>query len=62
MTEREREILDLMARGEPNPVIARRLGIRPKTVRNHVSNIFTKLGVDDRTEAIRRARDQGLGT
>ncbi len=62
MTEREREILDLIARGEPNPVIARRLGIRPKTVRNHVSNIFTKLGVDDRTEAIRRAHDQGLGT
>ncbi len=62
LTEREREILDLIARGDTNPAIARRLGIRPKTVRNHVSNIFTKLGVEDRTEAIRRARDEGLGT
>ncbi|MDP9074917.1 MAG: response regulator transcription factor [Actinomycetota bacterium] len=61
LTEREREILDLIARGDGNPVIARRLGIRPKTVRNHVSNIFTKLGVDDRTGAIHLARDQGLG-
>jgi DNA-binding NarL/FixJ family response regulator len=61
LTEREREILDLIARGDGNPMIARRLGIRPKTVRNHVSNIFTKLGVDSRAEAIRRARDEGLG-
>jgi DNA-binding NarL/FixJ family response regulator len=58
LTEREREILELIARGDTNPVIARRLGIRPKTVRNHVSNIFTKLGVDDRAAAIRRARDE----
>ena len=61
LTERETEILDLIAHGHPNPFIARRLGIRPKTVRNHVSNIFTKLGVDDRTAAIRLARDEGLG-
>lgn len=61
LTEREREILELIARGDGNPVIARRLGIRPKTVRNHVSNIFTKLGVEDRAAAISRARADGLG-
>jgi len=61
LTDREREILDLMARGDTNPIIGRRLGIRPKTVRNHVSNIFTKLGVGDRTEAIRFAREQRPG-
>jgi DNA-binding NarL/FixJ family response regulator len=61
LTERELEILDLMARGGNNPMIARRLGIQPKTVRNHVSNIFTKLGVGDRGGAIRQAREAGLG-
>ncbi len=62
LTDREREILELMARGDTNPIIGRRLGIRPKTVRNHVSNIFTKLGVADRAGATRRAREEGLGT
>jgi len=62
LTDREREILELMARGDTNPIIGRRLGIRPKTVRNHVSNIFTKLGVDDRGAAIGHAREQGFGT
>jgi len=62
LTDREREILELVARGDTNPIIGRRLGIRPKTVRNHVSNIFTKLGVADRAGATRRAREEGLGT
>jgi DNA-binding NarL/FixJ family response regulator len=62
LTEREHEILDLVARGHPNATIAARLYISDKTVRNHVSNIFTKLAVADRAQAIARARDAGLGT
>ncbi len=58
----EREILTLIARHETNPEIARRLYLSPKTVRNHVSNIFTKLQVADRAQAIVRAREAGLGT
>jgi len=61
LTEREQEILTLIARGHSNPDIARRLVISLKTVRNHVSNIFSKLQVTDRAEAIMRARDAGLG-
>ncbi len=61
LTDRESEVLDLLAQGLRNPDIAQRLGVRPKTVRNHVSNVFTKLAVTDRTEAILRARDAGLG-
>jgi len=61
LTEREREILALIARYETNPEIARRLHLSPKTVRNHVSNIFTKLQVADRAQAIIRAREAGLG-
>ena len=45
----------------PNPHIARELALSPKTVRNHVSNIFTKLQVADRAQAIIRAREGGLG-
>ena len=59
--EREREILELIARHETNPEIANRLHLSPKTVRNHVSNIFTKLQVADRAQAIIRAREAGLG-
>jgi DNA-binding NarL/FixJ family response regulator len=62
LTDREREILDLVARGLTNPAIAHRLVVSDKTVRNHVSNIFTKLQVADRAEAVARARDAGLGT
>jgi DNA-binding NarL/FixJ family response regulator len=61
LTEREREILDLLAQGRSNTDIARRFVISAKTVRNHVSNIFTKLQVADRAQAIVRARDAGLG-
>jgi DNA-binding NarL/FixJ family response regulator len=61
MTSREREILDLRARGLPNATIGQRLGLVSKTVANNVSAIFTKLQVADRAPAIVRARDAGLG-
>jgi DNA-binding NarL/FixJ family response regulator len=61
LTEREREILDLVARGLTNPAIAQRLVLSEKTVRNHVSNVFAKLHVTGRAEAVARARDAGLG-
>ena len=61
LTEREREILDLIAQHHTNMEIAERLSLSPKTVRNHVSNIFTKLQVADRAQAIIRAREAGLG-
>ncbi len=61
LTEREREVLDLIAQGKNNQEIAGRLTISIKTVRNHVSNIFSKLYVVDRAEAIIRAREAGLG-
>ena len=62
LTEREREVLDLVARGLTNAEIARRLVVSDKTVRNHVSNVFAKLHVAGRAEAVARARDAGLGT
>lgn len=61
LTDREREVLDLIARGRDNGWIARRLGIADKTVRNHVSNIFSKLHVADRTKAALKAREAGFG-
>lgn len=60
LTEREREILRHLARGKSNPAIATELFLSPKTVANHLSNIFGKLQVADRAEAIIRARDAGL--
>jgi DNA-binding NarL/FixJ family response regulator len=60
LTEREREILILIAQGYTNPAIAEKLVLSPKTVRNHVSTIFSKLQVAGRAEAIIRARDAGL--
>jgi DNA-binding NarL/FixJ family response regulator len=62
LTDREREVLDLVARGFTNAEIARRLVVSDKTVRNHVSNVFAKLHVGDRAAAVARARDAGLGT
>jgi DNA-binding NarL/FixJ family response regulator len=62
LTPREREILDLIATGQGNATIAARLGLSPNTVSNHISNIFAKLQVASRAEAILRARDAGLGT
>lgn len=61
LTAREVEILDLLAAGLSNAVIAQRLSIAPKTVANHASGIFSKLSVAGRPEAIVRARDAGLG-
>lgn len=61
LSEREREVLDLIAQGAGNAEIAQRLVVSPKTVRNHISNIFSKLQVTDRAQAIVRAREAGLG-
>jgi DNA-binding NarL/FixJ family response regulator len=61
LTDREREVLDLVARGCDNPTIARRLFLSEKTVRNHVSACLTKLQVASRAEAVAMARDAGLG-
>jgi len=61
LTEREREILDLMATGWGNQVIASKLHLAPKTVRNHVSNVIGKLQAADRGEAVVRARRLGYG-
>jgi DNA-binding NarL/FixJ family response regulator len=61
LTPREREILALIAQHRTNPEIAERLTLSQKTVRNHVSNIFSKLQVVDRAQAIMRAREAGLG-
>jgi DNA-binding NarL/FixJ family response regulator len=60
LTAREIEVLDLVAAGRSNPEIAASLFVSPKTVKNHVSSILTKLGCT-RAEAIARARDAGLG-
>ena len=61
LSDREREVLDLMAGGQPNPVIARRLYLSDKTVRNYVTSIFMKLDVPDRSAAIVKARESGFG-
>jgi DNA-binding NarL/FixJ family response regulator len=60
LTEREREVLTLIARGESNAAIAHRLVLSIKTIQNHVSNVFSKLQVADRAQAIVRAREAGL--
>ncbi len=62
LTEREREILNLIASHQSNTDIAHDLSISLKTVRNHVSNIFSKLQVVDRAQAILKAREAGLGS
>jgi DNA-binding NarL/FixJ family response regulator len=62
LTDREREVLELIARGHSNPRIADQLVLSVKTVQNHVSNILGKLQAADRAEAIVRAREAGFGT
>jgi len=62
LTEREREILDLIAQGHNNTVISNKLSLSIKTVQNYVSSILTKLQVADRAQAIVRAREAGFGT
>jgi DNA-binding NarL/FixJ family response regulator len=62
LSDREREVLICIAQGLNNATIADRLVLSPKTVRNHISNIFSKLQVADRAEAIIRARQAGLGS
>jgi DNA-binding NarL/FixJ family response regulator len=62
LTDREYEILNLIGQRCTNAEIAARLVLSPKTVRNHVSNIISKLRVTDRMEAAQAARDAGLGT
>lgn len=61
LTQREREILDLLASGMTNAEIARRLFISQKTVKNNLTSIFAKLQVADRAQAVARARRAGLG-
>jgi DNA-binding NarL/FixJ family response regulator len=61
LTEREREVLELLAAGLRNSAIAARLGLSEKTVRSHVSNVLIKLQVPDRTAAALKAREAGLG-
>ena len=61
LTARERDVLELVARGRRNAAIAEQPGLAPKTVANHLSSVFVKLRVADRSEAIVRAREQGLG-
>lgn len=61
LTDREREVLQLLAQGLTNQQIADLLVITVKTVRNHLSNVFSKMQVADRVEAIIRARDAGMG-
>lgn len=60
LTEREREVLALLAQGATSAEVAARLVLTSKTVRNHISNILSKLQVADRAQAILRARDAGL--
>lgn len=60
LTPRERQILELIAEGQSNKAIARRLGLGPETVKTHMKNIFNKLDVDRRTQAVLRAEELGL--
>jgi DNA-binding NarL/FixJ family response regulator len=62
LTDRETEILRLLAQGQTNPQIARELVVSPGTIKNHVRHIIAKLGVSDRTQAAVRAMELGLLT
>lgn len=61
LTDRERDVVELIAQGLGNHAIAMRLGLSPKTVMNYVSNVFAKIHVTDRSEMIVRAREVGFG-
>ena len=61
LTEREREVLELIARGLDNAQIASQLSLSAKTVRNHINSIFNKLDIPNRAQAIVRAREAGFG-
>jgi len=61
LTSRERAVLNVLAQGTEAPVMAERLGMSPKTLRNHLSTIYSKLGVANRAQAIILAREQGFG-
>ncbi len=61
LTEREHEVLDLLATGKPNGTIATHLGVSRKTIANHIANILTKIHAIDRSQAILLARDAGYG-
>lgn len=61
LTPREREVLECIAEGLPNKHIARRLGIAEKTVKTHLTSVFQRIGVTDRTQAALWARDRGIG-
>jgi len=60
LTEREREILALVAQGASNRQVAERLYLTEGTVKNHMSSILSKLGVRDRTQAVLKAKELGL--
>ena len=62
LTQRERQVLELIARGLDNAAIATQLSVSPKTVRNHINGIFGKLNIPNRAHAIVRAREAGMGT
>jgi DNA-binding NarL/FixJ family response regulator len=62
LTAREFGVLELLAQGLSTDQIASRLFLTPKTVRNNVSAVLTKLGVASRSEAVARARDAGVGS
>jgi DNA-binding CsgD family transcriptional regulator len=61
LTQREREVLELIARGLDNAAIASQLSVSPKTVRNHINGIFEKLNIPNRAQAIVLAREAGMG-
>jgi DNA-binding NarL/FixJ family response regulator len=62
LSKREREVLALVAEGLPNKLIARRLEISEKTVKTHLTSVFQRIGVSDRTQAALWAQRQGVGT
>ena len=62
LSERERQVLELVGAGLPNKRIAMRLGISEKTVKAHLTNVFRQIGVADRTQAALWARSNGFGT